>query len=297
VAAVERTLREAAATPWLAPELGPAAGGALRTTSGRALPPEEEPDEGSGSQEMVIPVVWHVIYDSFDGTGDLTYNDIDLMLRFINDTAFSLSDIRLDYWNVQWHDNPEWFLMQPGSQEERDAKRNNWDPFHYLNIYSTLLSDIGGFSSFPWELTSKEELDGVVVNFQYLLGTDPPFDQGDAVTHEIGHWLGLFHTYSPNTKSKTGTCAYGCTTGCGDYVADTPPEARPTFFFCPQDAVGEREPDCECPFQEDTCPRDFFNDAIENYMNNTDDYCRVLFTDGQDERMRTMLAIYRSLLL
>jgi len=295
LASVEQRLRDM--EPRLTVRSAPQSGRALRTTSGRALPPEEEPDEGSGSQEIVIPVVWHVIYDSFDGSGDLTYNDIDLMIRFINDTAFSLSDIRLDFWNVQWHDNPEWFLMQPGSPEERAAKGNRSDPHRFLNVYSTRLSGIGGFSSFPWQLTSQKELDGVVVNFDYLLGTDPPFDQGDALTHEIGHWLGLFHTYFPNKPGETVGCAYNCTTDCGDYVADTPPEAGPTFFSCPQDSSGQRLSGCQCPVDEDTCPRDFFYDAVENYMNNTDDYCRALFTSGQDDRMRTMIALYRSSLL
>ncbi len=118
----------------------------------------------------------------------------------------------------------------------------------------------------PRTYAEDSYLHGPVVHFQTLPGgIYAPFNEGDTLTHEIGHYLGLEHTFE-------GGCA-----SPGDGVDDTAPEASA--------ASG-------CPVGRDTCPGDG-PDPIHNFMNYTDDACIFEFTPGQDARMQIMTALYR----
>jgi len=90
----------------------------------------------------------------------------------------------------------------------------------------------GGYATFPEEFVISPETDGVVVQGQTLPGgSDAPYNLGTGLVHEVGHWLGLFHTFQ-------GGCTGFDFVGKGDSVRDTPPEASP--------AIG-------CPVGRDTC--------------------------------------------
>jgi hypothetical protein len=84
--------------------------------------------------------------------------------------------------------------------------------------------------------------------------------------HEIGHWLGLFHTFER-----------GCSAP-GDFVEDTPYEANETY---------------DCPIGQDTCAQPG-SDPVENFMDYTDDACMHEFTAGQADRMDAEVATYRN---
>ena len=93
------------------------------------------------------------------------------------------------------------------------------------------------------------------------------YDQGDTATHEVGHWMGLFHTFE-------GGCAKN-----GDRIDDTPAEAEPQFLCVARDScTGKKFPGF---------------DPITNFMDYVDDVCMFEFTTDQEDRIRDQWETYR----
>ena len=150
--------------------------------------------------------------------------------------------------------------------QRKIAKAVGADPTKFLNIYTCLpAGNILGFAYLP-SAGSGFSFDGVWLRHSTLPGGSAfPYDEGDTATHEVGHFLGLLHTFS-------GGCS-----AVGDRVDDTPPEAEPAYG---------------CPIGRDTCPGDG-SDPVENFMDYSDDTCMNHFTPGQSLRMRTLTDLYR----
>jgi len=138
-----------------------------------------------------------------------------------------------------------------------------------LNLYITDLSACGllGYSSWPWDLSKKPlHMDGVVIHYDTLPGGNyKPYNMGRTTIHEVGHFLGLYHTFQN-----------GCN-GAGDAVEDTP--------FCAAPTEG-------CPSNKDTCPQPG-TDPVRNFLDYSDDSCMRSFTPGQFQRIEQMWKQYR----
>jgi hypothetical protein len=137
-----------------------------------------------------------------------------------------------------------------------------------LNIYTADLGhNLLGWAYLAQDAAQVGALDGVVVHYQSLPGGNfEIYSEGDTATHEVGHWLDLFHTFEDGCKGE------------GDHVDDTAPEASPAFF---------------CPQGRDTCAGGGL-DPITNFMDYTQDSCMFEFTAGQAVRMRQAWVAYRA---
>ncbi len=148
-----------------------------------------------------------------------------------------------------------------------------WPADRYLNIWVCHLQNLLGYAQFPGGPTHT---DGVVIDYR-AFGTggtaESPFNLGRTATHEVGHWLNLFHIWGDDGTGCTGT----------DQVDDTPNQAGPN--------AGTPN------FPHISCTNGPNGDMFVNFMDYVDDRCMVMFTVGQVERMHAALDEARSFFL
>jgi len=224
------------------------------------------PTLANAASPYKIPVQFHVITDGT--TGKLTGTQIDQQIDLLN-TVYKSHGFVFHKAAVTYTDNADWFTMDIDTPEETAAKDAlGVDTQRNLNIYTgDLPGGLLGWARFPWELAANPKNDGVVLHYKAVPGGDAPYHQGKTGVHEVGHWLGLLHTFE-------GGCSEP-----GDYVDDTPAQA---------------EPEWETPSEDtDTCPSMPGKDPVHNYMNYTDDVWRNQITTGQVTRSREQVAQYR----
>ena len=217
----------------------------------------------------VIDVYFHVITSS-SGEGALSSGDINAQMTVLDD-AFAPYGWSFNLVATDVTANDVWFDMTGGSAEAEAKAALRRGTADDLNIYTANLgNDLLGWATFPDWYAGNPTDDGVVILYSSLPGgSAAPYNEGDTATHEVGHWMGLYHTFQ-------GGCG-----GQGDLIDDTPSERSPAFG---------------CPVGLDTCKgkRGVGLDPIENFMDYTDDACMNVFTAGQDARMDGAFATYRA---
>jgi hypothetical protein len=226
------------------------------------------PDAGG---VITIPVYWHIITTATGG-GNVS-SLVPAQMQVLND-AFAGSKFAFQTASVEVIANNTWFNAAAESPDEvamKNALRRGGPDA--LNIYTTNGDIYLGWATLPFYYKFQPGYDGVVLWWATMPGTglsgaseDEPdgvltYDLGDTGTHEVGHWLGLDHTFA------NGGCS-----GAGDKIKDTPTEAEPQFFCVTRDS-------CVGP----TNPGD---DPITNFMDYVDDVCMDHFTPEQTKRMR-----------
>ncbi|MFN8285554.1 MAG: T9SS type A sorting domain-containing protein [Chitinophagales bacterium] len=142
-----------------------------------------------------------------------------------------------------------------------------WPASSYLNLWVCDISGgILGYAQFPGGAAAT---DGVVIDYLYFgtIGTaTAPYDLGRTATHEIGHWLNLYHIWGDDGTACTGS----------DNVNDTPNQADENYG-CPS-------------FPNISCSNGPNGDMWMNYMDYTDDACMYMFTNGQYARSSALFA-------
>ncbi|MBX7052994.1 MAG: T9SS type A sorting domain-containing protein [Flavobacteriales bacterium] len=161
-----------------------------------------------------------------------------------------------------------------GAVEETVKALSTWPRDSYVNIWVVNEIEnndggagIQGYAYFP----INNPIDGIVILYN-AFGTTGNLksytNMNRTITHEMGHYLGLYHTFN-----ATSSCAAeaDCNTA-GDRVCDTP--------------VTIQAASCSSPACSGT-------QQVENYMDYTPQTCQDMFTEGQKLRMRTTLETQR----
>lgn len=215
-----------------------------------------------------IPVAFHVIRNDagtlYDVTDQQILDQIDVM-----NAGFASTNFQFSLHSIERVDNTDWSTHSPGTADEIAMKSAlAVEPTTTLNFYTgNLGGGLLGYATFPWSYAEDSALHGVVCLYSSLPGgTAVPYNLGATATHEVGHYVGLYHTFQNGCQSP------------GDEVDDTPYEAAPNYG---------------CPDGVDSCPADPGDDPVTNYMDYTDDICMDHFTADQSTRSDEMMALYR----
>jgi len=243
------------------------------------VPPRERFSNASiaATAASTIQVYFHVISaDATPAGGNIDDSQITNQLAVLNQ-AYTPAGLSFVLAGTDRTVNPTWFTGAgsgtPAQTEMKTALRQG--DGSTLNVYTVDFSSgptAGelGYATFPSDLPTDAIDDGVVIQFTSLPGgAATGYNLGQTLTHETGHWVGLYHTFQGGCDASDG----------GDLVDDTPAEAVSSA-------------DCLAP--RDTCPGGG-TDPINNYMDYSPDSCMNQFTPGQVARLQDQIRTYREI--
>jgi len=208
-----------------------------------------------------VKIAWHVIHQD-NSVGNISDQQIAQQVTWLNNT-FADHDFIFTLDIIDRTVNNDWFNDMYDTYDAIAKQALNIDSYHYLNVYTSniFIDGVAGYAYMPNQWPEGSYMHGIVLDYRtlpYAGGYD-----GDVATHEVGHYLGLNHTFYNN-----------CTTG-NDGVDDTPAHHEDYLWQCNNNL--------------DSCPTLPGNDPVHNYMTYTSNSCQWEFTPGQKDRMHAML--------
>lgn len=223
--------------------------------------------------KVTFDIYFHVLYanETYQG-GYVPDDQIREQVAVLN-RDYASAHISWNLVNITRVHSEEYFTkVWPGSPQEEKLKRT----YHRgnssaVNIFTTGFNATDrslGYATLPSAYLRSPILDGLLIRYTTLPGGNHTnYNLGRTMVHELGHWLGLYHTFEG-----------GCT-GVGDNVDDTAPEAT--------GAEG-------CPVGRKSCPGSPDVDPIHNFMDYSFDSCMTHFTPGQALRMHEAIWAFRT---
>lgn len=248
----------------------------------------------------VVPVVFHIIPTPCGVSFDFTRAELESILTDVNtdfagqntseynasiDPTFygiRAGDVGLSFRlaEIDPYGNPTDGLTRPttsvfsvdGLNLQTPLKEIiQWNPSRYLNVWIVQdLDGASGVAQYPITAANQPEADGIVMDHDYMK-TGNATGRDNILTHEIGHWLGLLHTWGDfqYPSSCPNNAATYCE--CDDLVSDTPNCLGYINTVCPSTLPN-------------SC-NDGANDQPDNIHNFMDYGCEVMFTQSQETRM------------
>lgn len=246
---------------------------ASSTVSGRRMTPYQV-------SEIWIPVVFHILRSDSGKQGDVPLDNLKESIKTLNEAHRGFK-----YHGKTIDTKFRFFLQGVNLVNNNYYYRNCKDIWHeirtatvvrqesVLNIWSCQMQTLG-FSFLPKQGPSRQ---GCFINrlaFPEVASTNyrpySYYSRGYTVVHEVGHFLGLLHTFDG-----------GCD---GEDALDTAPEAQPYFGMC-----DPYNPERSAP---KTCSGNSV-DPINNFMDYSMDACMIHFTQGQADRMMAQVLEYK----
>ncbi len=237
----------------------------------------------SSTVQYIIPVVFHIIhnYGPENISDAQIYDEIYNLNRnyqgLRTDTAAVyatfkpiIADVQIEFRLAQLDPNGDCTngierIVSPLTYAGGDAaKLNPWPYNKYLNIWTVSVFDAShaGAAAYAYKPgNAPAGKDGIISLSNYVgsIGTSS-VSTSYTLTHEIGHWLNLSHTWG-NTNQPGVACG-------DDGISDTP--ITKGYTSCPSPANAQI---CNPPI-------------VENYQNYMDySYCYYMFTNGQKAAM------------
>jgi hypothetical protein len=229
-----------------------------------------------------IPVWFHVISKA-DGTGNISDQRIYDQMTVLNEDFGAIANtlgengfntgIQFELAGIDRTVNDAWYAGEESEVAYKTALAK--DVTNYLNVYTNdgCYSDgcTAGFAYYPQDGIFFD--DGVVMLSDAVGGRNNGFagyDEGRTLVHEVGHYLGLQHTFDASESCPTNSYT------TGDLILDTNTQQEAVFG---------------CPSSSSSCGSP---DPIDNYMGYGDDACVERFTAEQANRAVCSLVNYRA---
>ena len=220
-----------------------------------------------------IPIIFHLIRPYGEEVFPINQTTLESQVDSLN-SAFSGSVFQFYMAGYTRTTSSTWINIAPSSTFLEDMTSElAIDPKHAINVYVGQVTY--SFATFPWDWSETSTNNGIFLDYTSLPGGSmEDYGEGNWGIHEMGHYLGLYHTWQATDDGQGG-----CTTADGGDLVDDTPYAR--------------NPTSGCPSLKNTCPNLSGNDPIHNYMDYSCDTCRTHFTPDQFDRMNAVTGQYR----